>query len=67
MSRTRLFEWQRRFKDGKEEVEDDHRSGRPSTSITEENVQRVREKVRSDRYLTVRMVANKLDMNSERA
>ena len=32
MSRTRLFEWHRRFKEGREEVEDDHRSGRPSTS-----------------------------------
>jgi len=46
----------RRFKEGREEVEDDHRSGRPSISRTEENVQRVREKVRSDRRLTVRMI-----------
>jgi len=38
MSRSRLFEWHRRFKEGREEVEDDHsRSGRPSTSRTEEN------------------------------
>jgi len=47
-------------------VEDDHKSGRPSTSRTEENVQRVREKARSDRCLTVRMIADELDMNSER-
>ena len=32
MSRTHLFEGHRRFKEGREEVEDDHRSGRPSTS-----------------------------------
>jgi len=38
MSRTRLFERHRRFKEGREEVEDDYRSGRPSTSRTEENV-----------------------------
>jgi len=47
MSKTRFFEWHRRFKEGKEEVKHDHRSGRPSTSKTEENVQqrqRVREK-----------------------
>jgi len=30
MSRTHLFEWHRRFKEGREEVEDDHRSGKPS-------------------------------------
>ena len=66
MSRTRLFEWLRRFKEGREEMEDDHRSGRPSTSRSDENVERVRQKVRSDRRLTVRMIANELGMNSER-
>jgi len=59
-------EWHRRFKEGREEVENDHRSGRPSTSRTEENVQHVREKVRSDHRLTVRMIADELDMNSKR-
>ena len=66
MSRTRLFEWHRRFKEGKEEVQDDHRSGRPSTSRTDENVERVRQQVRSDRRLTVRMIADELRMNSKR-
>ena len=66
MSRTRLFEWHWRFKEGREEVDDDHRSGRPSTSRTDENVERVRQKVRSNRRLTVRMRADELGMNSER-
>jgi len=42
------------------------RVGSPSTSRTEENVQRVREKVWSDHRLAVRMLADELDMNSER-
>ena len=66
MSRTRLFEWHRRFKEEREEVKDDHRSGRPSTSKTDENVERVRQKVRGDRHLTVRMIADELGMNCER-
>ena len=66
MSRTRLFEWHRRFKEGREEVEDDHRSGRPFTSRTDENVERVRQKVRSDCSLTVRIIVDELGMNSER-
>ena len=66
MSRTGLFESHRRFKERREEVEDDHRNGRPSTSMTDENVERVRQKVRSDRRLTVRMIADELGMNSER-
>ena len=66
MSRTRIFEWHKRFREGREDVEDDPRSGRPTTSRTNENVERVREKVRSDRRLTVRMIADELNMNSER-
>ena len=66
MSKTRLFEWHRRFKEGIEEVEDDHRSGRTSTSRTDDNVEPVRRKVRGDCRLTVRMIACELDMNSER-
>ena len=66
MSRTRLFEWHRKFKEGREEVEDDHRSGRPPTSRTDENVEHVRQKVWSDRRLTAKMIADELGMNSER-
>ena len=63
MSRTRIFEWHKRFR---EDVEDDPRSGRPTTSRTNENVEHVREKVPRDRRLTVRMIADELNMNSER-
>ena len=66
MSRTRLFEWHRRFKEGREEVEDDHRNERPSTSRTNKNAERVRQKVRSGRRLTFRTIADELGMNSER-
>ena len=66
MSRTRLFEWHRRFKERREEVEDDHRNERPSTSRTNKNVERVRQKVRSGRRLTFRTIADELGMNSER-
>ena len=66
MPRTRIFEWHKRFREGREDVEDDPRSGRPTTSRTNENVERVREKVGNDRRLTVRIVADELNMNSER-
>ena len=66
MSRICLFEWHRRFKEGREEVEDDHRSGRPSTSRADANAVRVRRKVRNDRRRTVRMIADELGMNGER-
>ena len=43
MSRARVFQWHTRFNEGGEEVEDDPRSGRPSTSRTDDNVERVRQ------------------------
>ena len=66
MSRTRPFEKHRRFKEEREKVEDDHRSGRPSTSRTDENVDGVKQKVWSDHRLTVGMIADELGMNSQR-
>ena len=36
LSRTRVFEWFKRFKEGREDIEDDPRLGRPSSSKTDE-------------------------------
>ena len=33
MSRTRIFEWHKRFREGREDVEDDPKSGRPTTFV----------------------------------
>jgi len=38
LSRTQVFSWHKAFLDGRESVEDEHRSGRPCTSKTDENV-----------------------------
>ena len=38
MSKRRVYEWYKRFQDGREEVEDDERPGCPSTAKTDENV-----------------------------
>ncbi|UYV63251.1 hypothetical protein LAZ67_2003555 [Cordylochernes scorpioides] len=57
MSRRRVFEWYKRFKEGREETADNERSGRPSTSTTPEKVDKVLELVREDRRITVREVA----------
>lgn len=65
MSRTRVFEWHKRFKDGREDVEDDSRSGRPLTSRTGANVERVKKLIHADSRLTVRMVASQLDMKKD--
>jgi hypothetical protein len=43
LSRTVVFEWHSRFKASRALVEDDERSGRPSTSKTTENVKKIQE------------------------
>jgi hypothetical protein len=41
MSCTGVFEWHKRFLEGRVEVEDDESPGRPSTSKPEENVEKI--------------------------
>uniref|UniRef100_A0A3B5AEK4 Tc1-like transposase DDE domain-containing protein n=1 Tax=Stegastes partitus TaxID=144197 RepID=A0A3B5AEK4_9TELE len=55
----------KRFKMGHEDVEDDLRTGRPSTSRTEASVERIRQMVRGDRRLTVRLITNEQGMNRD--
>ena len=57
MSRTRVFEWHKRFSTGREDVDDDPRPERPSTSRNEANIEKVKELIRSDRRLTIRTMA----------
>jgi transposase len=38
LSRTSVFEWHKKFKEGRESLQDDERKDRPSTSRTEELV-----------------------------
>ena len=58
MGRTQVFDWFRRFKEGRTSVKSDPRSGRPSTSRNEEMIAKVRTIVRSNRILTVRGIAD---------
>ena len=51
------------FLEGREQVKDELRAGRPSTSKTDNNVERVRSLVRSDRRLTLRMISSELNLN----
>ena len=60
-----VFEWHEWFKEGQEDVQDDPRCGQPKTQRKDANVDRVRNLVRSDRRLGVRVIAEVLNMNRE--
>ncbi|KAJ8946730.1 hypothetical protein NQ318_020824 [Aromia moschata] len=50
LSRTQVFEWfTKRFKVGRETTEDDPLTGRPSTSKTDENIEKIGKLIREDR------------------
>ena len=53
MIKTRVYEWYKRFQDGREDVEEDERPGRPSTSTTDKNAEKVKEMVMNDRRITI--------------
>lgn len=61
-SRT-IYRWIARFENGREDVQDDHRSGRPSTSVNEQNVDAVHLLVEEDRRITLDEIAMTLDIS----
>lgn len=60
MGMTQIKEWYKRFKNGRMSVDSDPRSGRPSSTLTTENIDRVRLAIEEDRRLTVRELENDL-------
>ena len=60
LSRTTIFEWHKRFREGRESVKDDERSGRPTTSRTDDNIAAVDKMVKEDRKVTSRLIADTL-------
>ena len=58
LSKTRVYEWFLlgfivRFKNGEMSIEDQRRSGRPATSRSDENVDKVNALIREDRRRTI--------------
>ena len=65
MSRAQAFHWHKMFSEGRTIIEDEQCNGRPSTTRTSDNTARVRELFRSHRRLTVKMIADEVNINWE--
>ncbi|CAD6995255.1 unnamed protein product [Ceratitis capitata] len=61
MSRTQVYKWFTRFKNGREDLNDSPRAGRPETSNRAELVEKVSEIIGIDANFTTRMSAEKLN------
>jgi len=64
LSRTQVFNWHKSFKEGRVDVEDEPRSGRPSTATDDNNVTKARELVLENRRLSVRELATALGISA---
>jgi len=65
MSRAIVYQWYARFRDGREDVKDDARIGRPSTPRTDKNVESVHRLLTEDSRITLQMIADRLNIGKE--
>jgi len=65
MSRARDFHWHKIFSENRTITEDEQRRRRQSATQKGDNTTRVKELFRSDRRLTVKMIADEVNMNWE--
>jgi len=65
IKKTAVYRWVKRFSEGRESVTDEERTGLPATSRTEENIAKARQIVRENRHLTVRSIAEHVNIDRE--
>ena len=56
LDRCNVYRWYKMFSEGGEDVNDEERAGRPSTSTTDEKIDKVKKIVFVNRRITVREV-----------
>ena len=62
LSSAQVFRWHKVLKDGRESAEDEQRTGRPSTSRTENIVAHVKAVLDRDQCLNVRLIAEEVGL-----
>ena len=65
LSRTQVFELFKKFKEGREVIEDNPRPGRQRTSKSDGNVKKIREIIRKNRCLSIRAIAGLMNIDKE--
>ena len=63
MSRTQVYTWFTQFKNGRDDLNDDPRPGRPEASNRAELMEKLREIIAIDAKFTVRMLPEKLNLS----
>lgn len=63
LKRTACFKWHKRFKGGRQSIEDDERPGRPLTSNHDPKIDKINTLVRANRRLTIRELAEECGLS----
>ncbi|UYV61163.1 hypothetical protein LAZ67_1003663 [Cordylochernes scorpioides] len=62
LDRSNVYRWYKMFSEDREDVNDEERAGRPSTSTTDEKINEVEKMILANRRITVREVAEDLNI-----
>jgi len=65
MKITAVYKWVKRFSEGRVFVTDEERTGRPVTNRTEKSIAKFRQIVRENGRLTVRNIAEQVNIDRE--
>jgi histone-lysine N-methyltransferase SETMAR len=63
MKKSQVYEWHKRFREGRMDIADDPRSGRPSTAIIDEKIEQVRQVVHANRRISIDEIASKVNLS----
>ena len=63
LSRTQVFEWNKAFSEGREVVENLPHASRPSTSVNDDNIEKVKKIVLENRRVGIRKAAEALNIS----
>lgn len=64
LSRSRVHEWFKRFQEGREDLEDDERSGRPRETVNEENTEIVRQFIKKEPKSSLKYMESELHISA---
>ena len=65
MGRSSVFEWHKRFKEGRESVRDDERCGRSREVRTPELLRKVSNFIDEDRRVSIETISTQLDASTQ--
>ena len=63
ISTTQVQSWYNRFKEGREDDNDDACPGRPSKSTTDENIEAVKRIILDNRWITIRKITDDVEIS----